>query len=294
MPAAALVANGGPLDGVVAGWTWDQVLVGQWRTITVCNQASGRRTIYIDGYSAIDANPSTSSVSANTSFTLLSGCPVTFAEFVIWNTSALTPQEIANHKQCMRIKWSVSDLPARVSSQTTFSGTFSLPKPVYSGGSLPSSLAKPSCWLDATYMKSLCTDTEGLMPATGGYQRIRLWKDRSGNNKHVIFSSAAVIADGAIHAINGKPVMIVADTGCGVFSQSPIASISSTTGYTIAAVWRLTSGGGHPLSVDTTAKITSSGWTEVIDAGKGRTQIIFLQRWFWYQAHHGCARCFGR
>ena len=141
VPSAALSINGGTLDGVAAGWTWDQVLVGQWRAITVCNQAGGRRITYIDGCEALNTNPSTASIPANTTFTLLANCPVRFAEFVIWSTGDLTVQDFMNHRQCMRTKWKVTDLPPR----PVFTGTLSLPITTYRGGILPSGIPRRVC-----------------------------------------------------------------------------------------------------------------------------------------------------
>ena len=141
VPSSALIANGGTLDGVAAGWTWDQALVGQWRAITVRNQAGGRRTTFVDGYEAMDADPSTTQIPANTTFTLLANCPVRFAEFIVWNTGDLTIQDFVSHRQCMRTKWKVTDLPPR----PVFTGSLSLPITAYRGGSLPSSIPGRVC-----------------------------------------------------------------------------------------------------------------------------------------------------
>ena len=272
VPAAALTSNGGPLDGVAAGWTWDQALVGQWRSITVCNNASGRRTVYVDGYAAIDSNPSTSTVASNSTFTLLSGCPVTFAEFIIWNTGDITPQEIASHRQCMRTKWKVQNLPDRI--VTSFSGSFSLPQTSYAGGTLPGGLPTPSSWLDATHLPSLCTDDAGTIPVTGGNQKVKLWRDRSGKGHHVSFaSSPSLLVDSAVYAINNRPVVAVSNAGPGSFVQSPISSITTSSGYTVAAVWRITSG-GHPFAVENTATFSPSEWNDTLDAVAGKKRSM--------------------
>lgn len=143
--------------------------------------------------------------------------------------------------------------------------------PVPTARLLPSGTPTPSCWLDASNAASLFRDVAGTTPAVANVL-VRLWKDRSGNNRHCTFgagAAGATWATGGAYAINQLPVLLVPATGPGSFATSPVSAITASSGYTIMAVWRIpvSGGGGHPLGCSATTKLGPTGWLESIETG---------------------------
>ena len=103
IPAAALYANGGPLDTVTAGMPWDMAFVNQWRQLTVRtsgwrapptpprrptagnNAATGQRTVLVDGWPAVLLAATSTAVPANTPVVVGAGCPMQLSEMLVWN-----------------------------------------------------------------------------------------------------------------------------------------------------------------------------------------------------------------
>ena len=126
VPAAALSQNGGPLDGVAPGWTWDLPFLNQWRHLCIRNDAAtGVRTVFVDGHAATVASASLAAIPADTPLTLLGRCAVTFAELMVWDGAQLTDTEVASLRGPLRRKWGVSDLP-RTWCRPVLRGTLAL------------------------------------------------------------------------------------------------------------------------------------------------------------------------
>ena len=112
IPTDAVSQNGGPLDGVAPGWTWDLPFLNHWRHLCIRNSASsGVRTTFVDGYPASTTAATTSAVPAGTAMTIFAHCPVSFAELMIWDGADLSNADIASLREPLRRKWGVPTLP---------------------------------------------------------------------------------------------------------------------------------------------------------------------------------------
>ena len=151
VPPAALLANGGPLDGVADGVPWDVPFLGQWRQLCVRNDAAqAQRSILVDGF-LVQTVPTTAlPIPANTAVLLGAGCSVSIPEFIVWDT-AVPDAELRLTTVAQRTKWEVPVLKLSPMTRTVVS-TKLLPPPVQ----LPEGLPAPACWLDARDLTSLC------------------------------------------------------------------------------------------------------------------------------------------
>jgi hypothetical protein len=188
------------------------------------------------------------------------GAGVMVAEVMVW-ACGLSPQEWTTlNASYLQPRWGVTVPWATASAalQATLPDTV----PV----SLPSALPTPYCWLNATAQSSLFSDASGETPVVPG-GGLRVWKDYSGNGRHATFAAGAATWPHAL-SVSGSPVVAV--TGGGAFASSPLAAVTTTSGYTFVCVWRATAAGGHPFRVASRAAFTADEWVECVDTGTSR------------------------
>lgn len=253
------------LDGVEAGYTWDHAFVHHYRFLCVCNDAaSGQRRTYVDGALFHTGAATTAAISPQMPLTMFAGCRVRVAQYIFWNDKILSQDEIDAQTSALRETWKQ---PTVVKSTAQVLGVVPIPETPYN--ILPVGLPACDCWLDACHAASLYVDAAGTTKASPG-QAVRLWKDRSGKNRHVTFPNKGAQWSGSATDWIGKlPVVNIRTTG--TFSVSPVKDITVNSGYTIVAVWRMsTVSAGHPLSIRSGSTFTEAAWEECIDTTSSR------------------------
>lgn len=173
VPAAALLANGGPLDGVEAGVPWDAPFLNHYRQLCVVNDpgaggGSGTRKTYVDGYlvNAFTVAATTTTTPANATVTIGAALPGNVAECLVWNATVLTQAQIDAMLAVQRTKWEVPTLKAPIVTAAipVLQATAATNVPAATvlvqatnvaptGSVLPANCQIPSlrCWLDAAY-----------------------------------------------------------------------------------------------------------------------------------------------
>ena len=263
----AVVSGGGTLDGVLAGWPWDSVLVNQWRLLTVVNQGStGVRTVFVDGQPFANSAATVTAISNGSTLHVCPGCPVTLAEIMVWNTASVTTVQLVSHVVSLRTKWGVASRPTpstTVPTSVTL-GTSVIRPP---NATLPVDLPLPKCWVDAAAADGVFTDTSATVLAEP-LQMVRVIRDRGTLGCHVQFpASGARWGAKGIYTILGSPVVVI--NAAGTFNTSPLQGLAGNSGYTIVAVWRATAS-GHPFAVSANATLSATSWTEYINTETSR------------------------
>ena len=194
VPAAALLANGGPLDGVELGAPWDVPFLNHYRQLCVRNDhvGTGLRSIFVDGY-LVSTTPSSGTVTpSGSSITLGAAMPGNVAECLVWNNVALTQTQIDDLVRAQRVKWEVPTLMAPIAVAavpTAVVATQSTNIPsttvlvqisnLTAVGDLPADLPPPRCWLDAAHPSSLFADTTSSVGTVYAHRRVPCWKDKA-------------------------------------------------------------------------------------------------------------------
>jgi hypothetical protein len=251
VPEAAIYNgnNDAPIDGVTAGTPWDVVFVDHWRQLCITNDtSSGTRKVYVDGWLVSTTAASNFRVLPDTPVVIGAGCPMTFAEWLVWDGVPVTAQDIRQTCQALRTKWGVPMqlVPPSVSASTAKSVLLALPATLRQTAEPPS----PVLWLDAT--RGVCRDTLGseMAPAFG---RVLRWNDSGSGGNHCSFSPncRAAYGVGPLDRINSRLPVVQIQSGPGLFRCDPLTG-TETTGFTILALWRTVAevdgGGGHPLA----------------------------------------------
>ena len=270
VPAAALLANGGPLDGVAAGVPFDVACVNQWRLVALRNGSTGLRDVLLDGYPLTTASAVTAfTVASGTAVTVGAGCTAAVAEVLVWG-SAVSDAELRSTTAALRTKWGVPTLSATTTTAALppITGVAALPAtPAAQAAGFP---VPTGCWLDASCVGTLFADAAGAQPAASGGP-IRLWRDLSGAGRHLSFppASPARWVTEAVNRVGGRPV--VATAAAGTFASPPLANGGlAPGGFTALAVWRVlarpagaTAPNGHPLA-PTAAAFDLAVWNETV------------------------------
>jgi hypothetical protein len=269
VPVAAVYdgTNTAPIDAA-AGTPWDAVFVDHWRQLCITNDAaSGVRTTYVDGWPVATGPASAFAVPADTAVTIGAGCPMAFAEWLVWDGVPMTPADIDQTCRAQRVKWNVTLLPpGTATSSSAQAALLALPAALTVVPEPPA----PVLWLDST--RGVCRDAEGtkLAPA---YGRVRRWTDSGAGGNHCAFTvqCKAAYGIGPLDRIHNKLPVVQVDAGPGVFRYNPLNG-TDATGFTVLAVWRTVAdadgGGGHPLSgANPVSLFGESMWTEWIGPG---------------------------
>lgn len=262
VPPEALRSAGGPLDGIAAGVPWDAAFLLQWRFLCVQNNAqTGIRRISVDGVTIGTVAASVGSVPTNSTYTVGPKCPASIAEVLTWDYVVSDTSVIATVK-ALRCKWGVTalaDPPPTGGVQSIAALQTILTLKNMAPSTLPSSVPVPAVWMDAAYGATLWSDADGLVPVLPG-GRVRRWMDRSGNGNHISFpENTTEWLTGATDQQNNKPLL--GSLGTGTWSSNPLAG---ATAYTVIAVWRTTTEGAPPLSVNGLGVFNPNEWRESI------------------------------
>ena len=193
------------------------------------------------------------------------GRTLQLCELLVWRSELSRA-----HRQALQAvlvaKWGLT-----LASGPTTLAPAPFPLGTYYAAPLPSGLPVPGgCWLDATQPQTLCSDAAGtLSTSPGGGGVVRLWRDRSGQNRHLTLDAASGATwetAGTAGAVNGLPVVSLA-SGPGLFPSTPLGADCVSSGFTAVAVWRVQlATGAHPLGASSAA-FNGTAWHESLAPG---------------------------
>ena len=278
VPTAAAYSTANPtgrIDGVSAGVPWDVPFVNRWRQLCVQNNAATQvRSVYVDGWFVETQAASTFTVPAASPLIVGANCPMALAELLVWDGVGLSPTDMRTACDAQRVKWGVTVQENPIVT-TAPPATLVVPAAL----SVTPMPPAPDIWLDST--RAVYVDSAANTPAKP-FTRVRVWKDSGRWGNHCTFATQcnAVYHTGPIHPghhrlrsvvalrerINAKLPVVRIASGPGTFAFNPLQN-TSTTGYTVVAVWRtiaaVDGGGGHPLSASApTSVLGDAGWKE--------------------------------
>ena len=289
VPAAAIQANGGPLDGVAAGAPLDVACVNQWRLVALRNDpaaAGGQRAVLLDGYPVATAGAaSTLPVPVGSAVVIGAGCTAAIAEVLVWSC-AVSDAELRSTTAALRVKWNVPTLAAPPPpSGSTGGAAGTLAATAMTGVTTVAEVRAvgfpvPDCWLDASCADTLFADAALAQPAVPGGS-IAAWRDCAGRSLRLTFAadSAARWATEGVQRLGGRPVVAVA--GAGTFSPPlPLGSAADVAGgFTVVAVWRVLARpvaagdtpNGHPFAPNAAeASFDLAAWRETLGVDNAR------------------------
>ncbi len=97
----------------------------------------------------------------------------------------------------------------------------------------PNGLASLALWLDAAAIQTLYQDTALATPAAANGDPIGGWKDRSGNNRHALQSTALRRPQYSVNGLLGKPTLLF-DGVDDLMEVSPLAMTQPMTVFVVA------------------------------------------------------------